>query len=147
MTHIHTSGEFDMSTRTEKSLLQLCIAIGAFVPVLAGLCGVLTGSDFIGLTSDVSADSHFRYLSGLLLGIGLGFWSCIPDIEAKTNRFGLLTLIVVIGGLSRLISLIFVGVPPNSMLFGLGMELIITPLLYFWQSRVAGQSRVDIASQ
>jgi hypothetical protein len=130
----------------EKRFLQLCVAIGAFVPALAGLCGVLTGPDFVGFSSDVSADSHFRYLSGLLLGIGLGFWSCIPNIEAKTARFGLLTLIVVSGGLSRLISLILIGVPSNSMLFGLGMELIITPLLYFWQSHIAGRSRAGIAS-
>ncbi|MEZ0170256.1 hypothetical protein [Microvirga sp. TS319] len=41
----------------------------------------------------ISAESHFRFLSDLLLGIGLCFWSTLPPIEDKTRRFRLLTLL------------------------------------------------------
>ena len=47
----------------------------------------------------VSLDSHYRYLSGLLLGIGLGFWTAIPNIEHEGHHFRLLAAIVVVGGL------------------------------------------------
>jgi hypothetical protein len=97
---------------------------------------VVKGLDFTGMTGDIGADSHFRYLSGLLLAIGLGFWSYVPTIETKGKRFKLLTLIVVMGGLARLISLVSVGVPSVGMLFGLAMELIIAPVLYLWQRRI-----------
>jgi Domain of unknown function (DUF4345) len=128
------------SVEREKRLLQRVVAVGAIVPVAAGLFGVLFG---FGLTGDhaasVSADSHFRYLSGLLLGVGLCFWSTIPRIEEKTTFFRFLTLIVVLGGLSRLLGLWLTGVPSLAMLGGMFMELVFTPAMCFWQTRVANK--------
>ena len=45
--------------------------------------------------------THLGYLSGLLLGIGLGFWSLVPGIERQGRAFSLLAAIVVVGGLAR----------------------------------------------
>lgn len=118
--------------------LQLAVAILALVPVGAGLGGVLLGPAFSdGIPGGIDADSHFRYLSGLLLAIGLGFWSTIPRIEQHAARFRLLTALVFVGGLARLLSLVQWGPPGGAMLFGLGMELVVTPLLCLWQARVA----------
>lgn len=85
----------------------------------------------------VPLDSHYRYLSGLLLGMGFGFWLTIPHIERESPRFQLLTGIIVVGGVGRLWSLLSVGVPDRPMLFGLTMELAVTPLLAVWQYRIA----------
>jgi hypothetical protein len=123
----------------EKRLLQGAVVIFGFVPVLAGLAGVLTGGGFLREILDVSTDSHLRYLSGLLLGIGLCFWSTVPRIETMTPRFRLLTLIVVIGGLGRAYGLAVMGAPPTGMMLALGMELVVTPGLCWWQGRVAGR--------
>ena len=90
--------------------------------------------------ASLAMDSHYSYLSGLLMGIGLGFWTTVPGIETKTNRFQLLTAMVFLGGLGRLYSLITVGLPDRMMLFGLAMELIVTPLLAVWQHAVARQA-------
>ncbi len=119
-----------------KKLLQIAVAIGGLVPVGAGLSGVVLGPMMVGGAS-VPLDSHFRYLSGLLLGIGFGFWSTIPHIEKHRARFLLLTAIVFIGGLGRLYSLIAIGTPDHAMLFGLVMELAVTPLLALWQYRIS----------
>jgi len=100
---------------------------------------VLFGQALTGDAVSVSAESHFRYLSGLLLGIGLGFWSTLPSIEIRTGRFRLLTLLVVIGGLSRLIGLALTGVPSLFMLGGLIVELVVAPVLCLWQTRVANR--------
>lgn len=89
----------------------------------------------------VSADSHFRYLSGLLLEVGLAFWRLIPGIAIRSAEFRLLTALVVLGGMGRLIALLTVGVPSSTMLFGLSMELVVTPLLCLWQARVAALFR------
>ncbi|HSP26081.1 MAG TPA: DUF4345 domain-containing protein [Saliniramus sp.] len=124
----------------EKRLLQTAVVIFGFIPVLAGLAGVLTGGGFLGSSLEISTDSHLRYLSGLLLGIGLCFWSTVPRIETKTSRFRLLTLIVVIGGLGRAYALATIGAPSTGMMLALGMELVVTPGLCCWQGRVASAS-------
>jgi uncharacterized membrane protein YfcA len=119
-------------------LLQFIVALGGLVPVAAGVAGVIMATGMINGPDNLSIelDSHYRYLSGLLLAIGLGFWSTIPHIERQGERFQLLTAIVVIGGLGRLVSVYVLGWPNKAMLFALGMELIVTPLLAFWQYRV-----------
>src|SRR5215212_6061340 len=106
-----TSKRIGMSITRERKLLQQAVGLGAIVPIGAGLYGVLFGQSLTGDTVSISAESHFRYLSGLLLAVGLCFWSTIPEIEAKTGRFRLLTLLVVIGGLGRLLGLALTGLP------------------------------------
>ena len=121
----------------ERRYLQRTVAVLALVPVSAGLFGVLFGPALTGDQVSVSADSHFRYLSGLLLGIGLLFWSTTAAIEEKTGRFRLLTLLVVIGGVARLLGFVLTGVPSLYMLASLALELLVTPILALWQTRVA----------
>ena len=127
-----------LSARTERHLLQGAIALAGFVPVLCGLAGALLGTSMTGEgDSGVALDSHMRYLSGLLLGLGLAFWEAIPQIERRGERVRLLCAIVVLGGLMRLVGIIFVATPGAPMLFALVMELVVTPALCLWQVRVA----------
>ncbi|KQP48861.1 hypothetical protein ASG40_17825 [Methylobacterium sp. Leaf399] len=123
----------------ERRFLQRTVALAAVIPVAAGAYGVLFGIDGIGRAgaADVSADSHFRYLSGLLTGIGILFWTCVPGIEGKTGLFRFLTLVVVLGGLARLLGLYLTGLPSLTMLAALAVELFLTPLLCLWQARIA----------
>jgi len=127
----------------ERRILQRTVAFVALLPVAAGLYGVLTGIDGIGTnpTVNVSADSHFRYLSGLQTGLGLLFLTCVPGIEGKTTLFRFLTLVVVLGGLARLLGLALTGVPSFTMLVALVLELGLAPLLCLWQARVANNAR------
>jgi len=127
------------SMERERRLLQQSVGIVATIPVATGLYGVLFGQALTGDAVSISAESHFRYLSGLLLGIGLCFWSTLPSIEIYTGRIRLLTLLVVIGGLSRLIGLALTGLPSLFMMGGLIVELIVAPVLCLWQTRVANR--------
>ena len=118
----------------EGAALRVVVVLGGIVPVTAGLAGVLEGSSMTGGAAvDPALDSHVRYLSGLLLAIGIGFWSTVPAIERQGARFRLLTAIVVCGGLGRLFGVLLHGAPPVSMLLGLVMELVVTPALCLWQ--------------
>ena len=124
----------------ERRLLQAAVALGCLVPLLAGGTGMIGGPAFLrGVESGVppDLDSHFRYLSGLLFAIGLAFASCIPGIERRTARFRLLALLVLVGGLGRLLGLVSSGMPGTGHVFGLAMELGAVPLLVLWQARVA----------
>jgi len=125
-----------------KRALQVAVAIGGIVPVSAGLAGIALGPGLAGaVAASTDLDSHFRYLSGLLFGIGLAFWSTIPGIERNGAAFRLLTAIVFIGGLARLSDVFIHGLPGYPMIFGLGMELVVTPLLCLWQARLASAGK------
>lgn len=130
-----------MRSAWSRRLLQVVVVVLGLVPVLAGLAGIVEGVGMVGPDAGpgdpVALDSHVRYLSGLLLGIGLAFWSTVPRIEWHAARFRLLTAIVVLGGLGRLLGVALRGSPPPSMLAGLAMELAVTPLLCWWQARIA----------
>jgi len=123
----------------ERKILQQTVAIVATIPVATGLYGVLFGQALTGDAVSISAESHFRFMSGLLLGIGLCFWSTLPSIEEKTDRFRFLTLLVVIGGLGRLVGLALTGLPSLFMVGGLILELVVTPVLCLWQTRIANR--------
>ena len=124
---------------TSKRALQIAIGILCIVPLSASLAGILLGPSALGAALPITTDhdSHFRYLSGIFLGLGLGFLSCIPDIERKTARIRLLTGLVVLGGLARLLSLGLAGTPSLPHLFGLGLELVVVPAIAAWQAQIA----------
>ena len=129
----------DSSKSPEKRALQIVVAIASLVPIAAGAEGVILGPLLVGDSgaSPADLDSHFRYLSGILLGIGLAYATAVPGIERHKRRFLLLCGIVVLGGLGRLFSLIARGTPSPVMTGALVMELLVTPLITFWQLRVA----------
>ena len=119
-----------------RRALQVAIAIAGLVPVTAGLAGAFDPA-LLDLEGSPQALSHAAYLSGLLLGIGIAFWSTIPAIETKSGRFALLAAIVILGGLARLFTAVRLGVWTPSVAWPLVMELGVTPALWLWQRRLA----------
>lgn len=124
---------------SERDAFRLTVAVAGLVPVGAGAAGALLGAPVFadgGGAFDISLDSHVRYLSALLLGIGLGFWTTLPRPEIHGARYRLLGAIVVLGGLARLGGLIE-GTPNLAMRLALVMELGVTPAICLWQARIA----------
>lgn len=133
-----------MDRNHERKLLQLAVAIACLVPLAAGGSGILQGTSMAGggaAPVPADLDSHFRYLSGLLLGVGAAFALSIPTVERRSELFAILTAIVVIGGASRLAALITGATPSGPHVMALGMELVVVPLLFAWQRRIAGRFR------
>jgi Domain of unknown function (DUF4345) len=127
-----------ISHHGERRCLQLAIGVLALLPLSTGLVGVLFGPRVIEplLIHSADAESLSRYLSGLLLGIGLAYLTTLPRIEREGARFRLLTTVVFIGGLARLGGLAVTGAPTTAIAVGLVMELLVTPMLAIWRERV-----------
>ena len=128
-----------MRFTSERRLLQGAILAACLVPLSAGLAGVVEGPAMLRGVAPApppDLDSHMRYLSGLLLGIGIGFIACVPRIEARGAIFRPLGLIVIAGGLARAVSLADAGAPGWEHRLALAMEIGVTPLLVFWQARI-----------
>ena len=142
-----------MTPLFEKRLLQVVVAVACLVPLSAGATGVLESAEMLkGVSAPVPADldSHYRYLSGLLLGVGLVFAYGIFAIERRTLIFRTLGAVVVVGGLGRLLAVIEGGEPSLGHLLALAMELLAVPLIVLWQARVArrvNKSRAADAGQ
>lgn len=118
----------------ERRALQVSIAIAALLPVVGGLSGVMqdaSGGNWSG--------NHHRYLSGLLLAIGLGYWSTLPAIETMGGRIKLLTGLVVVGGLARLLGVVMGDTLTLQVTAALAMELIVTPLLCLWHAQATSR--------
>lgn len=115
------------------------MAFACLVPLVTGGQSILEGPGFLGHPPVIPTDldSHFRYISGIFFAVGVAFATCVPGIETKGPRFRLLGALVIAGGLSRLVSLVEVGVPSTGHVFGLAMELGVVPLLLMWQAAFA----------
>lgn len=122
-----------------RRALQIVVGSLAATPVAVGIAGVVLGPSFLRQPQPwpTDLDSHFRFLSGVFLAVGLAWYSCIPAIELKTGRFRLLAALTFCGGLARLLSLLSAGRPSAGHLVGLGVELVVVPLLAVWQARIA----------
>jgi hypothetical protein len=125
----------------EKRLLQIAVAVAGLVPVAAGALGSLRPELLI--AGPPHALTHGAYLSGLLLGLGLAFWSLVPTIERQGRVFGLLTGLVVLGGLARAFTAARLGAWNLSVVLPLVMELGVTPALWLWQRRVSSLLRPE----
>jgi hypothetical protein len=121
----------------QKRALQVCVAVLAAIPLGIGAAGVATGTNYLGATGPtIDLDSHFRYLSGIFMALGMVFYSCVPNIERKSARFGLAASLVFVGGIGRLVALLALGPPTWPHLMGLGLELGVVPALALWQRRL-----------
>jgi hypothetical protein len=125
----------------ERRLLQIAVAAAGWGGGAAGALGAFRPELLIG--GPPHALTHGAYLSGLLLGLGLAFWSLIPTIERQSRVFGLLTGLVVLGGLARAFTAARLGAWNLSVELPLVMELAVTPALWLWQRRVSSLLRPE----
>jgi hypothetical protein len=125
----------------QRKLLQIAFAIAGLALVGFGLAGVFFGANFMDLTGNVVMDSYVRFLKGMLLAVGLIYWSSIPDVERHGERISLVTFILLLGAVPRLMAVIGHGVPTIGIMVGLAGELIVAPLLWWWQRHVAVVAR------
>ncbi len=121
----------------ERFFLQIATAFSALGLLVLGLCGVILGVQFMHGVGTITVDNYFRLFSGMLTGLGIVLLISIPHVERYRERFGIITFVILLGGLAHFYSALLHGVPSIGTIFGLFMELIYAPLLWLLQRHVA----------
>ncbi|WP_324824738.1 DUF4345 domain-containing protein [Sinanaerobacter sp. ZZT-01] len=80
-------------------------------------------------------ESNFRFYNGLWLGIGIILLWMIPRIDRDKTTLRVIAVCFFCGGIGRLISLLFCGIPSPIDLVYVIIELGF-PLLTLWQKRI-----------
>jgi hypothetical protein len=128
-----------------KRALQIATGVLGAVPVLTGLIGMFGLSDPIyaaaGIPANALLDSNLRFFSGVWLGLGVAIYWLIPRIEVQTILFRVVWGMIFVGGLGRLLSMLFLALPPIPFIGFTVLELVGAPVFIAWQARVAGKGR------
>ncbi|CAF1492500.1 unnamed protein product [Rotaria sordida] len=118
-----------MVTIFQRVSLKAAVGLSALVPISNGLLGIIKGPAMLekAIRCTIPLDSHFRYLSGLPLAMGILLLRSLPNIEHDGSDLRRVTLLIFIGGLGRLWGLITSGYDTNTVIVTLS-ELFVLPL-------------------
>ncbi len=126
-----------------KRALQIVTGILGLIPVATGLIGLLGVGDPLYVAEHVPraplVDSNLRFFAGVWLGLGLALLWLIPRIDTQTVLFRAIWGAIFIGGIGRLLSMVFVAVPPPPFIAFTALEILGAPIFVYWQARVAGR--------
>jgi Domain of unknown function (DUF4345) len=121
-----------------KRGLQVTIAILSLAPLSIGMLGIVLGTSRWLPANMITPDfdSHYRYIAGYFVSLGLlGLWM-IPRIERHTGLFLVICASVFMGAIGRVASILQVGLPGPMAIFLTIFELCF-PLLLLWQAKVS----------
>jgi len=123
-----------------KRGLQIATGLLGIIPVLTGIITMFGLSDPIYAAAKIPAnallDSNLRFFGGVWLGLGLALYWLIPGIERQTILFRVLWGMIFLGGIGRLLSMIFLGWPPLPFVGFTALEIIGAPFFIWWQARL-----------
>ena len=124
-----------------KRPLQIAMCALGAIPVITGVRTMLGLSDPIyasaGIPANALLDSNLRFFGGLWLVLGLAVYWLVPRIESETTLFRALWLMIFMGGVGRVISMIFLGLPPLPFVGFTVLEIVGAPAFIYWQSRIS----------
>ena len=136
-------GELRKKTMNKRGL-QIAMAILGIVPIATGIIGMFGLSDPIfansGLPANTILDSNLRFFAGVWLGLGIGLYWLIPNIERQTVLFRALWGMIFIGGIGRLLSMFFLALPPLPFIGFTVLEIIGAPFFIWWQAQLPRQT-------
>ncbi|WP_433273402.1 DUF4345 domain-containing protein [Actinosynnema sp. CS-041913] len=124
-----------------KALRVVLVLLGLFV-VGTGLMDVVVGPSALpgSPTASPTLDSHYRFFATMWLALGVVLLALVPRVETSTTALRGVCAAVFAGGLARIVSLIAVGPPHGLLVFFIGVELVLPPVLVWWQRTVSPAS-------
>jgi hypothetical protein len=135
ITNIFTTlGSYVRSSHAVQCL-QIATGVLAIIPVVTGVIGMPGIGDPIypKLPADPLLDSNLRFFSGVWLCLGPAMYWLIPTIEKQTVLFRVIWGMIFLGGVGRLMSMIFLALPPAPFVGFTILEIVGAPIFVAWQ--------------
>jgi uncharacterized protein YjeT (DUF2065 family) len=124
-----------------KRWLQIATGLLGVIPVVTGIITMFGLGDPIYAAAKIPAnallDSNLRFFGGVWLGLGLALYWLIPGIDRQTVLFRVLWGMIFLGGIGRLLSMMFLGAPPLPFIGFTALEIIGAPFFIWWHARLA----------
>ena len=124
-----------------RKLLQTFLVILGLIPTITGVLTMMGIHDplFAELVMPQSAllDSELRFFGGLWLGLGLTVLSTVKNLEKYFELYRVLWAMIFIGGIGRLLSILFIGLPPVPFIAFTILEIVGAPIFIYWHSQIA----------
>jgi hypothetical protein len=122
-------------------LFQGIMAILAIIPLVTGVLTMMGLSNpeykSAGFPMHLVMDSNLRFYGGVWFGLGLVLLWMLPRLHQEGALFFAFSLTIFIGGLGRLLSMVYAGWPPVPFIAFTVLEIIGMPLLVLWQRKFA----------
>jgi hypothetical protein len=111
-----------------KRWLQIATGLLGVIPVVTGIITMFGLGDPIYAAAKIPAnallDSNLRFFGGVWSGLGLALYWLIPGIDRQTVLFRVLWGMIFLGGIGRLLSMMFLGAPPLPFIGFTALEII-----------------------
>ena len=124
-----------------RKFLQTFLIILGLIPTITGVLTMMGIHDplFADLALPHSAllDSELRFFGGLWLGLGLTVLSTVKNLEKYFELYRVLWAMIFIGGIGRLLSILFIGLPPVPFIAFTILEIVGAPIFIYWHSQIA----------
>ncbi len=103
--------------------LDALLGAGAIEPV----AGVPLPVDSV---ATITADSQIRFLGTMWAGYGAMLWWVSKDVKARRVPFGILGVVLFVGGIARSISAAKYGFPVGALTAATAVELVVPPAIW-----------------
>lgn len=132
------------SKMISKRIMQLILGLISILALFTAYLGIAYGAVnwYYGFSAGqeyskgfLMLESNFRFYNGLWLGVGIVLLWLIPRVEREKTTLRVIAVCFFCGGIGRLISLLFCGIPSPIDLVYVIIELGF-PLLTLWQKRI-----------
>lgn len=123
----------------QKVLLQIVVFVLSLIPIGSGAKDIWKGLYKYNLSAEEIrklSDSDFRFSSGIWFMLGLCTLYIIPRIEKEKKLFRFIILMIMTGGIGRIVSIAYSGRIVTTDIINLCLELLISPMLILWQNRL-----------
>jgi len=122
-----------------RRVFQVFLVVVAVVVIGISLAHFAIGPEAIigGADANPTTDGEDRFYAGLFLCYGVALMWCARDVQRKRVYINLLAAAFFVGGIGRLLALIFVGAPHPFFVAMLVVELVLPPVMVVAANRVA----------